>query len=216
MRRQRSSWAPCYGKPIAIATRHPYSWVPSYAYPHGTRHWQGNLSICDYPGFETLPPPDFEVYSKVPRTHARACMHARVRACTARLLDSGDQRRAVPSVHRRSLKAWRQLVHTHARTHMQRTASHGTARHGTARMNACSLARTCARPHAYVCKRSHARMLERTCTHACMSICMRAHIHTSTHTHIHTYVRADTRTHTHTCLHTTARNIGGVGMHVEF
>eukprot|EP00747_Dinoflagellata_sp_TGD_P061729 gnl/TRDRNA2_/TRDRNA2_152655_c1_seq5.p1 gnl/TRDRNA2_/TRDRNA2_152655_c1~~gnl/TRDRNA2_/TRDRNA2_152655_c1_seq5.p1 ORF type:complete len:515 (-),score=119.73 gnl/TRDRNA2_/TRDRNA2_152655_c1_seq5:40-1584(-) len=24
----------------------------------------GNLSICDYPGFETLPPPDFEVYSK--------------------------------------------------------------------------------------------------------------------------------------------------------
>jgi acetylornithine/succinyldiaminopimelate/putrescine aminotransferase len=24
----------------------------------------GNLSICDYPGFETLPPPDFEVWSK--------------------------------------------------------------------------------------------------------------------------------------------------------
>jgi len=24
----------------------------------------GNLSICDYPGFETLPPPDFEVFSK--------------------------------------------------------------------------------------------------------------------------------------------------------
>merc|ERR1712050_256809 len=24
----------------------------------------GNLSICDYPGFENLPPPDFEVYSK--------------------------------------------------------------------------------------------------------------------------------------------------------
>lgn len=24
----------------------------------------GNLSICDYPGFEHLPPPDFEVYSK--------------------------------------------------------------------------------------------------------------------------------------------------------
>merc|ERR550525_1191730 len=24
----------------------------------------GSLSICDYPGFETLPPPDFEVYSK--------------------------------------------------------------------------------------------------------------------------------------------------------
>jgi len=24
----------------------------------------GNLSICDYPGFETLPPPDFEIYSK--------------------------------------------------------------------------------------------------------------------------------------------------------
>jgi len=24
----------------------------------------GNLSICDFPGFETLPPPDFEVYSK--------------------------------------------------------------------------------------------------------------------------------------------------------
>jgi len=24
----------------------------------------GNLSICDYPGFEQLPPPDFEVYSK--------------------------------------------------------------------------------------------------------------------------------------------------------
>lgn len=24
----------------------------------------GNLSICDYPGFEALPPPDFEVYSK--------------------------------------------------------------------------------------------------------------------------------------------------------
>lgn len=24
----------------------------------------GNLSICDYPGFENLPPPDFEIYSK--------------------------------------------------------------------------------------------------------------------------------------------------------
>jgi len=24
----------------------------------------GNLSICDYPGFETMPPPDFEVFSK--------------------------------------------------------------------------------------------------------------------------------------------------------
>merc|ERR1712232_1229648 len=24
----------------------------------------GNLSICDYPGFENLPPPDFEVFSK--------------------------------------------------------------------------------------------------------------------------------------------------------